>query len=92
MLSSAQHEVLQRRGVRCWMLATWRDCVFFGRIDAERLAVNAAHAFDRPDWLDDPNHWIWETARTFDPDACVGGVVRMAERRRRRCAESRAVR
>lgn len=65
---TAHHDVLNKRGVRCWMQTSWRDCFHRGQLDWRRLAEKAAHAFDYPEWLNDPNHWIWELARGFDPD------------------------
>lgn len=33
------------------------DCPMF-----THLAETAADAFERHDWLDDPDHWVWDIA------------------------------
>ncbi len=38
------------------------DC---GEVIATKLAEDTANAIDRWEWLDDPDHWIWEMAHKF---------------------------
>ena len=33
-----------------------------GEVNMTQLAEDAAHAFDHDEWLDDPDHWIWDAA------------------------------
>lgn len=34
-------------------------------LNMTKLAENAAHAFEKDEWLDDPDHWIWEMAADY---------------------------
>ncbi len=36
--------------------------------DATQLAENAAHEFGHDEWLDDPDHQVWEIAIGFFDD------------------------
>ena len=52
-----------QRLVRDWM---WNEVrireLDAGEVNMTQLAEDAAHAFDHDEWLDDPDHWIWDAA------------------------------
>lgn len=48
-----------------WMVSElrWGDFAAEPReMTRAKLAEDAAAAFGRPEWLDDPDHWVWDTA------------------------------
>lgn len=54
---------VMQRLVKNWM---WNEIrireLDAGQVNMTMLAEEAAHAFDRDDWLDDPDHWVWDAA------------------------------
>ena len=50
------------QNIRGYMLAEAAFCD-----NATELAENAAHHFDRDDWLDDETHVVWDLAIEFIP-------------------------
>lgn len=49
-----------------WMAYAISDGSFVdrrtGEVNYTALAEGAAHTFDHDEWLDDPDHWVWEKA------------------------------
>lgn len=66
--------------VLTWMRLEAEHCVHNREVNRTQLAENAAHAFDHDEWLDDPDHFVWELAQKagFDYEhehgtcTCVG--------------------
>lgn len=51
-----------------WMQREIEDYRRHGGNNITQFVENCVHEFDTPDhdeWLDDPNHWIWEMALDF---------------------------
>lgn len=50
-------EVASRQSVTRWMMKYKNEFE-----TATALAESAATRWQKPEWLDDPDHWIWEVA------------------------------
>jgi len=59
-------EYATRTLIRRWMLSALQDgeCIdpTTGGANLTELAEGAAHAVGHDEWLDDPDHWIWDEA------------------------------
>lgn len=55
----------ERRKIKRAALRELADCVEAGEVNATRLAENTAHALNHDEWLDDPDHEVWEVAIEF---------------------------
>lgn len=38
------------------------------KADLTQFVENCAHSLDHDEWLDDPDHWVWEMALDFIED------------------------
>jgi hypothetical protein len=58
----------EKKLVYQWMLLEIHadDSHYKGNIT--QFVENCAHDFNHDEWLDDPDHWVWEMALEFFPD------------------------
>ena len=56
----------EQRNAYRWMIndTTARGPNYIVR-DVTQFVENCAHEFDHDEWLDDPDHWVWDMALDF---------------------------
>lgn len=72
LLASPEADVVTRREIRRAARLEVADCWEGGEVNLTLLAENTAHALGRDEWLDDPDHEVWEVAIEVAEEA--GGI------------------